>query len=136
MLGVLATHSSTHSWDKKLGFRRFAKFCWILSVIFRRRRQQEVPQSISFFGRELSDIDDSAALDWHWTAVSSRMLELYRVVVPAAGGARSVPEAAATAGLLIGAGAMALAADCNNSNGCIGYVEGMRVFASDPTRAG
>jgi hypothetical protein len=31
---------------------------------------------------------------------------------------------------------VALAADCNNANDCIGYNEGMRVFASDPTVRG
>jgi hypothetical protein len=40
---------------------------------------------------------------------------------------------AVTAGLLAAADNAAFAADCNNDNGCIGYNQGMRVFATDPT---
>ena len=43
---------------------------------------------------------------------------------------------AATTGLLTAASNAALAADCNNANGCLGYSEGMRVFATDPTVRG
>jgi|SRR6266851_4541403 hypothetical protein len=39
---------------------------------------------------------------------------------------------AGTAGLLVVASYAALAADCNDQNGCIGYGEGMRIFANDP----
>jgi len=38
--------------------------------------------------------------------------------------------------LVVVASYVALAADCNDQNGCIGYVEGMRVFAKDPTVRG
>jgi hypothetical protein len=38
--------------------------------------------------------------------------------------------------LLTGAGNVALAADCNDANGCVGYAEGMRVFTTDPTVRG
>lgn len=43
---------------------------------------------------------------------------------------------AGTAGLLVMASYVALAADCNDRNGCIGYLEGMQVFASEPTVRG
>ena len=43
---------------------------------------------------------------------------------------------AGAAGLLTVAGNVALAADCNDANGCVGYADGMRVFASDPTVRG
>jgi hypothetical protein len=39
---------------------------------------------------------------------------------------------AGTVGLLVVATHVALAADCNDQNGCIGYSEGMRIFANDP----
>jgi hypothetical protein len=39
-------------------------------------------------------------------------------------------------GGLAGSGDSPLAADCNDQNGCIGYSEGMRVFANDPTVRG
>jgi hypothetical protein len=35
--------------------------------------------------------------------------------------------------LLAGSSSGSFAADCNNASGCVGYTEGMRVFASDPT---
>lgn len=38
--------------------------------------------------------------------------------------------------MLTVAGNVALAADCNDANGCVGYADGMRVFASDPTVRG
>ena len=39
---------------------------------------------------------------------------------------------AGAAGLLIAASAEVLAAECNDQNGCVGYMEGMRVFKNDP----
>jgi hypothetical protein len=50
-----------------------------------------------------------------------------------------LPEVASVAGalgLLVVVTNAALAADCSNQNGCIGYREGMRVFANDPTVRG
>ena len=38
--------------------------------------------------------------------------------------------------MLVVASRAALAADCNVQNGCVGYAEGMRVFASDPAVRG
>jgi hypothetical protein len=40
------------------------------------------------------------------------------------------------AGLLASVGNGAFAADCNNANGCVGFADGMRVFANDPTVRG
>ena len=43
---------------------------------------------------------------------------------------------AGTVSLLLVASYVALAADCNDQNGCIGYSAGMRVFANDPAVRG
>jgi len=43
---------------------------------------------------------------------------------------------AGTAAWLIGGGNVALAADCNDANGCVGFADGMRVFVNDPTVRG
>src|SRR5215468_3334901 len=43
---------------------------------------------------------------------------------------------AGVAGLLAAASTGVLAAECNDQNGCLGYTEGMRVFANDPTIRG
>jgi hypothetical protein len=40
------------------------------------------------------------------------------------------------AGLLASVGNGAFAAECNNANGCLGFADGMRVFANDPTVRG
>ena len=43
---------------------------------------------------------------------------------------------AGTVGLLVVASHVALAADCNDQTGCIGYSSGMRIFENDPTVRG
>ena len=43
---------------------------------------------------------------------------------------------AGTVGLLVVASHAALAADCNDQTGCIGYSSGMRIFENDPTVRG
>ena len=44
--------------------------------------------------------------------------------------------AAGTAVLLVAASNVALSADCNSAIGCVGYMDGMRVFSNNPTVRG